>query len=159
MNLEHLPDNARVWVYQADRPFTTEEEAYLNNRMTDFVSQWKAHGSELMAGFELRDQRWLILAVDESRQSATGCSIDGSVHLIKTMGEELGIDFFNRTKIVWEADGERHEDPMHDFWAKRKAGIVSDEVSVFNTLANNLGELRKSWKQPFNESWHAEMWK
>ena len=38
----------------------------------------------------------LILAVDEARKAASGCSIDSSVHMIKHLEKELKIDFFNR---------------------------------------------------------------
>lgn len=159
MSTTHLPDHARVWVYQANRSWSEDEEKHIAKAMDGFVSQWKAHGAELAAGYELIDQRWLILAVDEQQQSATGCSIDSSVHLIRDLGEALEIDFFNRTLIIWEDENERRQDAMHDFWAKRKAGIVNDETVVFNTLAKDLGEFRAGWQQRFADSWHAEMWK
>lgn len=158
MNLDHLPNHAKVWVYQSNRSLEENEEKVLSQVMTSFVSQWKAHGTDLAAGFEIRDHRWLILAVDESQQNATGCSIDSSVHLIKEAGEKLGVDFFDRQLIIYEQEGRRKEDRMHDFWAKRKAGVVNDETVVFNTLAKDLGELRSKWATSFAESWHAEMW-
>ena len=158
MNLDHLPNHAKVWVYQSNRSLEENEEKVLSQVMTSFVSQWKAHGTDLAAGFEIRDHRWLILAVDESQQNATGCSIDSSVHLIKEAGEKLGVDFFDRQLIIYEQEGRRKEDRMHDFWAKRKAGVVNDETVVFNTLAKDLGELRSKWETSFAGSWHAEMW-
>ena len=158
MSINHLPDHAKVWVYQSNRLLEEHEEKVLSQVMASFVSQWKAHGTELAAGFEIRDHRWLILAVDETQQNATGCSIDSSVHLIKDTGEKLGVDFFDRQLIIYEQEGDRNEDRMHDFWAKRKAGVVNDSTIVFNTLAKDLGELRSKWATPFVESWHAEMW-
>lgn len=159
MKLDHLPDNARVWVYQADRVLKEEELEHIAKAMDGFVQQWKAHGAELAAGYELRDKQWLILAVDERAQEVTGCSIDSSVHLIREFGERYGIDFFNRTLVVYEQDGSRTSAPMHEFWALRKAGIVNEHTFVFNTIARTLGELRRSWKQSFEESWHQEAWR
>ena len=158
MGIEKLPDDARVWVYQTDRALSSDEASKLNAVMIDFVSQWQAHGTDLAAGFELRDERWLILAVDEKDQNASGCSIDASVKVIKALGEALGVDFFNRQLIIWKDGDALVTDRMHDFWAKRKAHIVSDDTVVFNTLAKDVGELRRSWQQRFAESRHAEMW-
>ena len=158
MNLDRLPGYARVWVYQSNKELTAEQTAAISKVMEQFVSQWQAHGSDLVAGFEIRNQRWLILAVDETKQAATGCSIDSSVHLIQKLGNELGIDFFDRTLIVWGGSEGLQEDRMHDFWAKRKAGIVTAETQVYNTLATDLNELRSSWEQSFEESWHQSMW-
>ena len=48
----------------------------------------------------LYKNRFLILAVDESQASASGCSIDSSVKFVKAMESELGTDFFNRMNLV-----------------------------------------------------------
>ncbi len=127
--------------------------------MAAFIAQWAAHGKKLAAGFEVRANRWLIVGVDEASENASGCSIDASVHRVKALGEELGVDFFNRTLVVWDDHGALKVDPMHDFWARRKAGIVTDDTPVFNNLAANLGELRKAEMIRFSDSWHAEMWR
>ncbi|MFT5979982.1 MAG: hypothetical protein ACI898_000747 [Flavobacteriales bacterium] len=158
MSLAKLPKHARVWIYQADKLLSAQDIAAVSEQMQSFVAQWEAHGQELSAAFEVRDQRWLILGVDEKAQAATGCSIDGSVRLIQKIGQELNVDFFNRTLVIWENNGQMVQDHMHDFWAKRKAGIVTDETIVFNTLAASMAELNEKWKGSFSQSWHAEMW-
>jgi len=130
MSLAQLPKHARVWVYQADKLLSAQDIAAISLQMQSFVAQWKAHKQELAAAFEVRDQRWLILGVDEKAHAATGCSIDSSVHLIQKIGHELNVDFFNRTLVIWEHNGALVQDHMHDFWAKRKANIVTDETMV-----------------------------
>lgn len=159
MNLNHLPDQTRIWIYQADRELTTSERQLVELEMKPFIDQWAAHGQPLSAGFEVRNNRWLIVGVDEVQAGASGCSIDASVHRIKAIGERIGVDFFNRTLVIWDDHGTQKCDPMHDFWARRKAGIVTDETPVFNNLARTLGELKKGEMVPFKESWHAEMWR
>lgn len=159
MNVDHLPDKARVWIYQADRVLNEAEQLGIAKAMDGFVQQWKAHGAELAAGYEIREGRWLILAVDEQAQAATGCSIDSSVHVIRELGDRYRLDFFNRTLVVYEHEGERRTAPMHQFWALRKAGIVNEHTYVYNTIATTLGELRTSWKQKFEDSWHQEAWR
>lgn len=159
MTLNHLPDHTRIWIYQADRPLKPSERQLVESELERFIGQWAAHGKPLAAGFEIIADRWVVVGVDEGHEPASGCSIDASVHCLKTLGEHLGVDFFNRTLVVWEDQGEMKCDPMHDFWARRKAGIVTDETLVFNNLATTLGELRKGEMVPFKASWHAEMWR
>jgi hypothetical protein len=159
MILAQLPDHARIWIYQANRQLSPSERQLVNERMEEFVKTWAAHGASLFGGAEVYKDRWLIVAVDESRIGASGCSIDTSVRQIKALGAELGIDFFDRTRVVWIDNGEEREDPMHDFWARRKAGLVTDDTLLFNSLAANLGELRKAPMIRFQDSWHAEMWR
>jgi hypothetical protein len=44
--------------------------------------EWAAHGTSLVSSYQLKYNRFIILAVDQDVQSATGCSIDASVEFI-----------------------------------------------------------------------------
>jgi hypothetical protein len=44
--------------------------------------KWAAHGTSLVSSYQLKYNRFIILAVDQDVQSATGCSIDASVEFI-----------------------------------------------------------------------------
>lgn len=159
MSLQALPDHARVWIYTADREITPAEEARVQAYMSNFISDWAAHGAGLKAGFEVMHQRYLVLAADEASVAASGCSIDSSVRAIKMLGADLKIDFFNRTWVGFQEGDRLQFAPIHDFWARRKANLVTDETRVFNTLAATLGDLRRAVLLPFADSWHAEMWR
>ncbi|GAK95227.1 hypothetical protein JCM19298_1356 [Nonlabens ulvanivorans] len=41
-NFKDLPEEARVWIYQANRPFTTDELNELKPQMDNFLQQWTA---------------------------------------------------------------------------------------------------------------------
>lgn len=159
MSLQALPDHARVWIYTADREITPAEIDHTQLYMSNFISNWAAHGAGLKAGVEVMHQRYLVLAADEAWVAASGCSIDSSVRAIKMLGTDLGIDFFNRTWVGFQERERLQFTPIHDFWARRKANLVTDETRVFNTLANTLGDLRREALLRFADSWHAEMWR
>lgn len=159
MTLNTLSDTARVWIYTASRELTTDELTHVNAAMKNFVAEWAAHGVGLTAGFEVMHNRYLVLAADEAVVTASGCSIDSSVRAVKALGTDIGVDFFNRTLVGYEEEGQMRFVPIHDFWARRKAKLVTDETLVFNALAATLGELREAPTVPFSSSWHAEMWR
>ncbi len=83
---EELPEESRVWIYQSDRKFTDEELAEIESGLQQFVEQWAAHGTGLQASFTTRYNRFIILAVNQEAQGATGCSIDASVHFYTAAG-------------------------------------------------------------------------
>ncbi|MCB0761554.1 MAG: ABC transporter ATPase [Flavobacteriales bacterium] len=157
-NIQTLHDRARVWIYQSSREFTSEETQRLQSELDDFLHNWEAHGAPLEAAGTIEHDRFVVIAVDEGANAATGCSIDSSVEWIRKQGEKLGVDFFNRMAIAWMDDTQLKISPMHDFWAMRKAGLINDDTHVFNNLVKNLGEWRTGWITPFGQSWHAEMW-
>jgi len=157
-NLLQLPDHARVWIYQANRPLTETEISRAAAELGAFCHQWNAHGAQLKAGFDIRYGLFIILAVDEQVNAVSGCSIDKSVALVKALGETFGCDFLDR-KIIAYRDGAGHIDlqDINQFWAMRKAGIISGQSIVFNNLVNNLADFKSGWEVPFVQSWHAEM--
>lgn len=154
-----LPDTARVWVYIANRALSNAEVEKSKSLLVDFMKGWTAHGAALTADATVLYNRFVILSVDEKRALASGCSIDKSVHFMKSLGEILGVDFFDRMLTPYLDNETIQCVGLHQFWALRKAGVVTDETIVFNPLAKSLGEFRQQWVIPFKNSWHAEMWK
>jgi len=85
---EQLPENSKVWVYQADRELNSSEESFLLENLKIFIQDWAAHGSQLYGDVAIKDMRFVILAVDESKTGVSGCSIDTSVRKIKAVAAE-----------------------------------------------------------------------
>lgn len=159
MELNQLPAHSRVWIYQADRVLNDADESQIRAVMEAFMQEWTAHGRKLNAGYELYHRRFLVIAVDEAQAKATGCSIDASVAVVKELGSQLGIDFFDRKLTAYYSGDSIEVKPLHEFWALRKAHVLSDDTLVFNNLVADLEAFRSSWVLPFGKSWHAEMFR
>ena len=95
-----LPDSSRIWLHLANRKLVASEEQFLRVELTVFLDSWSAHGKRLQCNATLLFSQYLIFSVDENIESASGCSIDSSVHFAKRMGSELGIDFFTRLEVL-----------------------------------------------------------
>ena len=95
-----LPDSSRIWLHLANRKLAASEEQFLKEQLTVFLDSWSAHGKRLQCNATLLFSQYLIFSVDENIESASGCSIDSSVHFAKRMGSELGIDFFTRLEVL-----------------------------------------------------------
>jgi hypothetical protein len=148
-----LPDNARIWIYQADRKFLPEEIKAINETTRLFCEAWSAHGQPLKTSFQLDHQQFLILAVDEASAGASGCSIDGSVRMLKQLQSELGTDFFERTKIPFLLE---NEVTLVNTSALKKAfadGVLNSASLTFNILIATKGELEKGWIVPAGKTW------
>ena len=88
-----LPNNARVWVFQASRKLSESEVEILKPRTEVFLSQWTAHGQNLEAGFEVRYNRFIVLGLNQDNASASGCSIDASVKFIQSLEKDFEFKF------------------------------------------------------------------
>ena len=155
----HLPDTSRVWIYPCDRFFNEEESKIVKEDLNNFLSSWEAHGKKLAADGELVDNKFLILMADENAAHVTGCSIDSSVAFVKSLEQKFGVNFFDRTQVNYLENGEIAQCHLNDFWARRKALVVTEDTIVFDNLVKNKGQFNSSWKVPFKDSWHQEMWR
>jgi hypothetical protein len=118
-----LPDSSRIWLHLANRKLVASEEQFLKEGLTVFLDNWSAHGKRLQCNATLLFSQYLIFSVDENIESASGCSIDSSVHFAKRMGSELGIEG-NETRLLSYFDA------------------VAQKVPFINPQITQLSELR-----------------
>lgn len=147
----------RVWIYQADRQLSEAEKIYILNKLTDFTVQWKAHGTPLSAKAEIRYDRFIILMVDDTVVPPSGCSIDKSVHLLKAIEHETGLNLFDRMQVAYRDASGVHVVPRVEFERLIAIGEVTDDTIVFNNLVPSYPELEKQWEIPLRDSWHAKV--
>ena len=153
----NISANSRVWVYQSDRPFTQVEEIDIQERLDRFIGDWQAHGHQLAAAFEIRYSRFIILFVDEEIAGATGCSIDKSVNLMKTIEQEFKVQLFNRFNIAYRENQEVLSCEREEFEKLIATGKINENSIVFNNLIQTKAELETAWEVPFKASWHARV--
>jgi hypothetical protein len=147
--IEQMPDHSRVWVYQANRPFSTSETQVIENYLTPALTQWAAHGAGLNASFEIRFQQVIVIAVDETINAASGCSIDASTRWFKEMGAELGIDFFDRSTAIVEGD----EVTLLPLTALKNNPLLTPSKDVIPLQTESLGAYRSGWLQRADSTW------
>ncbi|MBI1225544.1 MAG: hypothetical protein GC192_09945 [Bacteroidetes bacterium] len=153
-NFQHFPSDTRVWIYQSSKPFSKEVVPQLKEIVERFAQNWVSHNNQLRAHGDVLHERFILLAVDESRAGASGCSIDKSVHFLKQVEKELGIDLFDRMTFAWKEGEEVKTASQADFSNLFQEGKINSETLVFDNLVKTKGELEEKWLKPLNQSWH-----
>jgi len=128
-----LPDSSRIWLHLANRKLVASEEQFLKEELTVFLDSWSAHGKRLQCNATLLFSQYLIFSVDENIESASGCSIDSSVHFAKRMGSELGIDFFTRLEVLVVEGNETRLLSYFDAVAQ-KAPFINPQITLLSEL-------------------------
>lgn len=153
VDFDKLPLTSRVWIYMSDREFTDDERDFITQELSGFTSKWAAHGAPLSSSFEIRNNQFVVLAVDDMVMGPSGCSIDSSVHIIKSIQDRIGLDFFNRNLVPFQLDGKIALIERKDLKKNLEAGVWSGRTLTFNILAASLGELQSSWLIETERSW------
>ncbi len=152
---DQLPDHARVWIYPSSRPFTTEELPLIREKAKAFIEQWTAHGAKLQAGIDLPYDRFIVLCLNEYVQSASGCSIDSSVHFIQSLESDFGVTLLDKMNVTYRNKNTIDHITLKEFRTKAKKKQVNPDVIVFNNLVLNKIEYDSLWEVPASSSWHA----
>ncbi|WP_019671450.1 hypothetical protein [Eudoraea adriatica] len=155
VNFDSLTETARVWIYQANRSFSEEELVEISTALDRFVSEWTAHGSDLKAGYEIKYKRFIVIALDQDYASASGCSIDASVHFIQQLEKEYNVDLLDKMNVSYKQGTYIAYKTLQDFKKMAKDKAISKNTIVFNNLVTNKYEYVNHWEVPASESWHS----
>jgi hypothetical protein len=152
-NLIQLPDHSRLWIYQSDRKLSADEQSLILSKGKEFTSGWAAHGHDLMAELTIVFDYFIILALDEQVESASGCSIDKSVRWVLDLQKELKVNFTNRLISAFWINNEVELIPYAQLKTKLENKKISPVSLVFDNTIQSVNELKTSWLKPMGQTW------
>jgi hypothetical protein len=118
VNFDSLPETARIWIYQCNRSFTD---------------------------IELEDKRFIVIALDQQINAATGCSIDASVKFIQELEAIYKVDLMDKMNVSYKQGDYVAYKSLIDFKKMAKDKAVSKNTIVFNNLVNSKAEYLECW--------------
>jgi hypothetical protein len=156
VRFEKLPDSARTWVFASDKTLDAARSERLLGEVDRFLGQWKAHGAPLTVGRNWQYGRFLTVAVDQSTEGASGCSIDGLFRSLKTVGPEVGASLVNSGLIYYRDEKGAVQSVDRDrFTALGAEGKITPATPVFDTTVITVGEWKAKFEAQAAKSWHA----
>lgn len=150
-----MPEESRIWIYQSSRKFSDEEMADIEKDLIEFLNNWNAHGTSLESSFLIKYNRFIILAVNQEVQAASGCSIDASVAFIQNLEQKYSVDLLDKMNVAFKQGEFITYKTLLEFKKLAKDKSVSENTIVFNNLVNTIEEWNENWEIPAIESWHS----
>ena len=152
---DELPEDSRIWLYQSNSKFSDEEFSAIELDLQDFLKDWAAHGTSLESSYLLKYNRFIIIAVNQEVQAATGCSIDSSVEFIQSLERKYEVDLLDKMNVTFKQGEHIAHKPLIDFKKMVKDKSVTANTIVFNNLVNSIQEFNESWEVLAEDSWHS----
>ena len=140
-------------MFQSDRILAAEEQSSIDDYLKSFVAQWSTHGAQMHASHVILHNCFVVVAADEQKQAASGCSIDSFTALFKKFGEQYNLSFFDRFSVAHKSNSEVVISPLDRFKKLIKEGDVTENTIVFNNLITTKEDLLNKWEIPLKESW------
>lgn len=151
---KNLPDNARVWIYQSNREFSKEEVAFISEKAIEFINNWTRHGDDLKGSFTIKYNRFLVLAVDESFNTVSGCSIDSSVRFMQQLEKALQVDLMDKMNVSFKVNEHINLVRLPDFQNFVNSKKINLDTIVFNNMVATKSDFENNWEVPAKDSWH-----
>ena len=153
VNFDELPLQSRVWVFQSNRIMSPSEQSSIDAAVKQFVQEWSTHGVHMLASHVLFHNCFIVIAADEQKQAASGCSIDSFTALFKAFGTQYNLSFFDRFSIAHKSNDEVVISRINDFKQLVDDGRITEDTLVFNNLIEQRQDLSTKWELPLKESW------
>jgi len=156
---EFLPPDfagdSRVWIYQANRPFTISEAQQVTDLLKAFVKEWKSHGTPVKGYGNLFFGQFIVLMADESASGVSGCSTDSSVRLIKEIEQRFQIDLFDRQLLAFLIKDKIELLPLSQLGYALEKGFLNGDTLYFNNIVQTKQEVEENWIVAAKNSWLA----
>jgi len=152
---ETLPSDSRIWIYQSDKKILDQDLVKIKTKLTEFLKNWTAHGDDLKSSFEIKYNRFLIIALNEKSTKASGCSIDACVHFIQKIEKDYGLNLLDKMNVAFKQGDYISYKSIVEFKILIKNKSVSKNTIVFNNLVVDIEDYNNNWEVPALKSWHS----
>ncbi len=153
LQLPQFDPASKVWIYQSSRVFTPEEAYAIRSSLQQFAMQWTAHNRQLKAEGQLLFDRVIVLVVDETQAGASGCSIDTSVHFIRSLETQYQVQLFDRMIVNYYKDAQWRTTSLPQLSELFAAHTINQDTIVLDPLSANLKALQEHGLVALGDSW------
>ena len=146
-------DQSRIWIYAAEQKLTDKQEEYIIKSISDHLQNWEAHKVPLTAGVTILENHFIVVALDESKNGASGCSIDTLQNKIQELEKELSVSLLNRLNVFC-----RINDEIQCIPSFKLESIVKSNTLFYDLTIQRKSDLH-SYLKPISEGWCAHLLK
>jgi hypothetical protein len=150
-----FPPEAKLWVYAANRTLSSQEVLLIQSSLDDFTQSWTAHEMPMNAGAQVLYNQLVVIALDETQHGVSGCGIDKSVKLMKDLGAQYGLDFFDRMLVLVKSGDALETFHKQSLQTALDHGLFDENTLVWNPVLTNLGDFLNKGFVKLSEFWMA----
>tara|TARA_R110001583_G_scaffold83631_2_gene220679 strand:- start:2892 stop:3377 length:486 start_codon:yes stop_codon:yes gene_type:complete len=153
VDFKQIPDEAKLWVFPSSRKFYPQEIAGLKEQIEDFLNEWDDQGILLKCSYHLKYDRFIIVAVDDSKNSLSIEAHDELNAFIQDLEKKYNIILIDKMNVCYKQGEFVQYKDLIEFKKMMKAKGVSQKTTVFNNMLTYKSELKYNWEINIMDSW------
>jgi len=142
-----LPKESRIWIYASENALTEDQQSHILTYIAEDLKGWNAHKVPLTAGVTILENHFIVIALDENKNGASGCSIDTLQKTIQELEKDLSIALMNRLNVFCKIGEIIKVIPSF------KLGVIANEDTLFYDLTIQRKEELSNYLKPIKEGW------
>lgn len=151
VNFNTIPEESRIWIYTAEQKLTNEQESYILQSISDHIKNWEAHKVPLTAGVAILENHFIVVALDETKNGASGCSIDTLQNKIQNLEKDLSVSLINRLNVFCKIGEDIQCIPSF------KLKSVANSETLFYDLTIQKKTDLQTFLKPISEGWCSRL--
>jgi predicted nuclease of predicted toxin-antitoxin system len=149
-----LPESAKLWIYPSSRKFYTHEVPEIATKITTFLEAWKTEDPSFKASYQLKYDRFIIIAVDATASEITTQDMDASVQLILQLQADYEVTLLDKMNVCFKQGKYVQYKELKDFKKLLKNKALTGKSIVFDNLIQTKEEFEQYWETSIEESWY-----
>lgn len=147
VEFDKISDDSRLWIYASDKKLTIDQESYILKYIFNYLKDWKSHSSHLKSAATILENYFIVVALDESYEPASGCSIDKIYNLIYDLEKDLKISLLNRLNVFCNIN-----DTIVCIPTSQLSDNVSSDTLFYDLTVTNKSDL-SAFLKPIKNGW------
>jgi hypothetical protein len=146
-----ISDESRLWIYGCESKLTDWQQEVILNKISEYLKTWDYHNNPLTAAVTIKEDHFIVVALDDSEFGVGGCSIDSLQRIIQELENELSISLLNRLNIFCRIEGIIKCIPTF-----KLAEHANKETLFYDLTIQKKREL-SNWLKLVDEGWCANL--
>ena len=147
---ENISSESRIWIFSSSIKISDDSQKDISEIIIKFLNSWKHHGVDLPCSFKILDNFFIIIALDQSNNSAGGCSIDQMFNCISNIDQQFDLSLLKSLKNAFFIDNQVLCYPLEKVDVKFSDYLFFDQtIDKKKQLDDWLILLKNSWFKRF----------
>ena len=150
---------AKLWVFPSSRKFYPQEIADLKTSIENFLADWSEGQEILKASYDLRYNRFILIAVDPIESSLSLATHDALISFIQQLESTYDVTLMDKINVCYKQGEFVQYKDLVAFKKLIKSRAVSSKTIVFDNMIQMKKDLEYDWEINIVESWLGRFFK
>jgi phosphopantetheine adenylyltransferase len=151
VNFNNISNDSRIWLYASPVKLNNDQKNHITNFLSIHLKNWEAHKVPLTSAVTILENYFIVIALDEDINNASGCSIDTLQHKIQELEEYLSISLTNRLNIYCLLDG------IIECVPSSKLAVIANKETLFYDLTIQKKIELDTYLKPIKDGWCSRL--